>query len=308
MKLIKYLLFIFLFIPFCVHASGYEIVSGDLDTIGSIIKIADEEFYVIRKEDDTHIRLLSKLNLGVGEGVTNQVNRQSTESGIVEFSSTKYWWDEENKDFKSPYLERKIILNQDNMDDKSYVYNENSTVYSYVEDYEEYLNTQDVCVSAELIRREDLFALGCNDACVRCHGFTYFCYPDPIEWLYGDYWIGDAPMYQLSETTDPFESDPAYFSVGSHFFFSRAPVARVSKYEMDKRHSIRPVITLDLENTCKIEETVEEPQEEKEEIEEEKYENPPTGAFISITLLILLIIISLTTFIIILRKNKFKRI
>lgn len=298
---------LFLFIPLYVQAKGYEIISGDLDTVGSEVKIADEEFYVIRKEDETHVRLLAKLSLGIGEGVTNQINKQSTESGLFEFSSTKYWWDEENKDFKSPYLENKIVLNRENMDDKTYIYDENSTLYPYINEYSNYLNSEGVCTTAELMRREDVFALGCNDACVRCHGFTYFCYPDPIEWLYGDYWIGDAPIYQFHETTDPWETAPAYFSTGTHYFFSRAPVARVALDDYLPKHTIRPVVILDINNTC-IEEEEEEEEDIVEEVEEQNYENPPTGAFLPIILFILLIIISIFTIIYFKKKELFKKL
>ena len=307
MKLLKYFFLIFLFIPICVHASNYEIISGDLDTMGSEVKIADEEFYVIRKEDETHVRLLPKLSLGVGEGVTNQVNKQSQESGVVLFSTTKYWWDENTRDFKSPYLENKEVLGRDNMDDKTYIYDENSLLYPYINNYAEYLKSQGACVTAELIRKDDLFTVGCNHACIRCHGFTYFCYPTYPDWINGNYWIGDAPLYQWHETTDPFESDAAYFSIGGSFFFSQAPVVRVTREDEPTKHTIRPVVILDLNDTCKTEEP-EEPEEVIPEENEEKYENPPTGAFISISLLLILIISSTLLFIYYKKKEKFKRI
>ena len=46
-------------------AQHYTVLSGDLDTVGSEVKIADEEFYVIGQEDENHVKLLSKWNLNV---------------------------------------------------------------------------------------------------------------------------------------------------------------------------------------------------------------------------------------------------
>ena len=298
----KYLLLLLLLLPFTVFAQGYEIVSGDLNTVGSVVKIADEEFYVLRKEDDTHVRLLAKYSLGVGEGVTEQVNKQSENAGVVPFYTTKYWWDETLREFKSPYYERKVVLGQDNMDDKSYVYDENSTVYPYVNNYVKYLNEQGVCVTGELLRGEDLKSIGCNDACIECHGFTYYCYPNYPEWIGMGYWIGDAPMYQPFEKTDPFESDPSYMSYGSHYFFAQAPVARVTRNGYGDKQTIRPVITLDLEDTCKVEEPVVE--EVKPEVKPEVKgveENPKTGInymFTSITIILAIgfIVVYIKTF------------
>ena len=163
--------------------------------------------------------------------------------------------------------------------------------YLFESSDEDYLNSLGVCVSAELIRREDIKGLGCGDACIRCHGFTYYCITDYNDWLYGEstWWVGDAPIYQDSETTDPFQTGPGYFSTGSHYFFNQAPVVRVTRYDYGTKNSIRPVITLDLGNTC-----IKEEKEEVKGVVEEVKENPKTGSMFIATALLLLVLLTIT--------------
>ena len=119
-----------------------DIVSGDLQTVGSEVAIGDEHFYIISNTDG-EIAMLSKYNLYVGNECTSAssssctpygedatgiqdstmrgwVSGQSVRNGTTKFSNTNYWLST-----VSTY--------------PAYVYDSNSTLYNYVESYRTYL-------------------------------------------------------------------------------------------------------------------------------------------------------------------------
>ena len=118
--------------------------------------------------DDTTVTMLAKYNLYVGgesnsswtaygEEATGKQDSnmlgyapgQSVRKGTMAFSSTYYW-----SSTVSSY--------------PAYVYDSNSTLYSYVENYKTYLSTLGVTPSeARLITYEELTALGCSDSSCR---------------------------------------------------------------------------------------------------------------------------------------------
>ena len=178
----------------------YEIISGDLATVGSIIKIANEEFYVIGQEDSTHVKLLSKWNLNVGSNAkpTSALNLQDSDVrgfvdsgtpgyvegmqkyGNVAFSSTYYWYDSTNRVLKSQY----------GSSYPAYVYDSNSNLKQYVDTYVTYLTNQGVNVSGRLIKQEELVSLGCNASTRYCDSSNGGTAP---EWVYQtSYWPGLA--------------------------------------------------------------------------------------------------------------------
>ena len=145
-----------------VKYKPYKTVSGDIATVGSIIKIANEEFYVIGQEDSTHVKLLSKWNLNVGShakgtatglqdsDVRGKRYDGETKYGNIVFSSTNYW---HNGSLKSEY----------GSSYPAYVYTnakENGTyiasIAEYVDNYVTYLTNQGVNVSGRLISKEEL--------------------------------------------------------------------------------------------------------------------------------------------------------
>ena len=181
---------------------AYTIVSGDLDTVGSVVKIADEEFYVIGQEDSTHVKLFAKYNLGVGNGFETPTNKQdvnaigygsvgsSPYTGTVDFSSSNYWFDGSGLDesYGSSY--------------PAYVYGSNSNIKTYVDNYVTYLNNQGVSVTGRLISYEELVALGCDDSlgyCDSSHGAT------APNWVSStSYWVGSAASYDYVRTVHSF--------------------------------------------------------------------------------------------------------
>ena len=139
-----------------------KVVSGDYDTIGSEICIKEECFYVISSTEET-VTMLSKMNITL-DG--NPI--QSTSAGTIEFSDTNYWGDT-----ASGY---------------SSFYNENSLLYSYVENYKTYISTLGVTPSeARLITYDELI----NSDTLVCVSGKRGCKDSPYSWIYStSYWTG----------------------------------------------------------------------------------------------------------------------
>ena len=178
----------------------YTVVSGDLDTVGSVVKIADEEFYVIGQEDSKHVKLLSKWNLNVGSNPkgtatglqdsevvghpTNIYDFNSSWYGAVSFSSRDYWTDDEQPGMLISFP-RYVYTNR--KENGEYV----ASIAEYVENYVNYLNKQGVVVTGRLINREELVELQCtplnegNIVCDQSHG------GNAPEWVsQTSYWTG----------------------------------------------------------------------------------------------------------------------
>ena len=155
----------------------FKIVSGDYDTPGSEICIGEECFYVLYSDDDT-VTMLAKYNLHVGNVVVD-LNEETEEYilqplenptgiqdssaigvnqdldgninfpivGVVSFSESGYW--EENGVLKPEYGET-----YDNY--SANVYDSNSILYPYVENYRRYLISQGVTpIEARILYYED---------------------------------------------------------------------------------------------------------------------------------------------------------
>ena len=144
-----------------VTSSVYTVVSGDLDTVGSVVKIANEEFYVIGQEDSTHVRLLAKYGLNVGdepykenntivnEGLQNENVRgryyygDGIFYGHVSFAQTNYW------------AEDALVIGSTIYDSR------NDGIKSYIDNYANYL-TSYANVSARVLLWSDLTDMGCE--------------------------------------------------------------------------------------------------------------------------------------------------
>ena len=211
------------------EASLVRVVSGDGTQVGNEICIKEECFYVI-SSDDTSVTMLSKYNLHVGnkfdwDGVNQPVvtslssstgkqdktvigNKFGTDGswsdfpwiGVTTFSNGCYW-----SYTISSYPE--------------YVYNSDSNLYNYVENYKTYLRTLDVTpAEVRLISYEELKGLGCSDG-GSCSGAP--------SWVYTtSYWSGSA------------YDDTFMYVVYSNAYFG-------SSYDgFDNYAGVRPVITI----------------------------------------------------------------
>ena len=160
--------------------------------VGAEKCFGDECFYVISSTDDT-VTMLAKYNLHVGNSVDENRNVTPLVSptgiqdktaagsildgysgpkypviGTVAFSNEYYWEDIDIYSYVPPV----------------YVYNANSSVYTYVNNYKLYLETFGLVVDeARLIKYNELLGLGCSD---------WNCKNAP-NWLYStSYWTGEA--------------------------------------------------------------------------------------------------------------------
>ena len=162
-----------------------KVVSGDYDTAGSEVCISEECFFVMYSDND-NVTMLSKYNLYVGGVAQSEWTAYGDEAtgkqdstmigmdsghakkyGVTVFSSSNYWLST-----VSSY--------------PSYVYDSNSTIYTYVEDYSTYLGTLGVIPSeARLITYEELVSLGCSAENNSCSSAP--------SWIYKtSYWSGSA--------------------------------------------------------------------------------------------------------------------
>ena len=173
-----------------VKNNGAKLVfsNGDINEIGTIVTIGSEQFYTIGTEGD-NVKLLSMYNLYVG-GVFNggwtaygaeaTGKQDSNMLGLVDsgqpykgttmFSKTDYW--------------RSTVTAGSY---PAYVYDSNSLLYSYVENYKTYLSTLGATPSeARLITYEELTALGCSSSSST----------SAPSWVYAtSYWSGSAGSY-----------------------------------------------------------------------------------------------------------------
>ena len=196
-----------------------NVISGDGTQKSDEVCIGEECFYVMYS-DETTVTMLAKYNLYVGgeynsswtaygdeatgkqdSTMLGHISEQSIKKGITRFSNTNYWSSTVNS-----Y--------------PSYVYDSNSTLYSYVENYKTYLSTLGVTSSeARLITYEELEGLGCS-------GDELSCSEAP-SWVYAtSYWSGSANS-----------SDYVWYIV-SDGYFSRSEYSNIIPY------GCRPVITI----------------------------------------------------------------
>ena len=160
-----------------------NVISGDGTQKSDEVCIGEECFYVMYS-DETTVTMLAKYNLYVGGEYNNNswtaygdeatgkqdstmlgyVSGQSIRKGTTKFSNTNYW-----SSTVSSY--------------PAYVYDSNSLLYSYVENYKTYLSTLGVTPSeARLITKDELTALGCIRNCTSAPSWVYAT----------SYWSGSA--------------------------------------------------------------------------------------------------------------------
>ena len=214
------------------------IVSGDGTTIGDEIACGDEHFYVM-SNDGNNITMLAKYNLKVGRIYTSSseyteiptteegyglqdsemIGIKANESnepvfpwkGTVVFSESRYWTD-------TPDTNGGNLLEKYGTEYPVYVYDENSSLYQYVENYETYLKGSGVSsAAAQLMSYEQATALGCTNG---------NCLSGP-SWVYStSYWLGSANNFRMVRIVRSYGG-----------FLS-------SDFSLDNGGGVRPVITI----------------------------------------------------------------
>ena len=125
---------------------GCRLVNGSINQAGSEVVCGTEHFYVIRVVNN-NVRLLAAKNITLS--TTNPV--QTDTYTPTYFSSSPYWYDSANDDFKSAYGPTGDPNNI------HYVYDSNSNLYKYVQKYADVIAGFGVNnISAELIRKADI--------------------------------------------------------------------------------------------------------------------------------------------------------
>ena len=164
---------------------SYEGKTASTVTVGDLVTIGNEEFYVI-KNDNNRLTLLAKYNLNVGNnskgpatgiqdseviGYANYYDAnidQFVESnfGIVPFYSDLpgYWTDHIGEDYSGEYCEYSDPYECDFENTEfPYVYDSNSELYEYIEYYGSYIESLGVTVyESRLLKLEEAINLGCS--------------------------------------------------------------------------------------------------------------------------------------------------
>lgn len=183
--------------------SKLTIISGDYDTIGSEVCIDSECFYVISSTDDS-VTMFAKYNLNIGNIVTyidtntweSIVHRIEKPTGIQDANAVgekfNYFQDDYGNEYWEPILPFVGTIDFSETaywvypgDYPPYVYNQNSNLYTYVENYKLYLESLYVKIEeARLISGDEQVLLGCD------YGV---CTEDAPDWLFStSYWTGTA--------------------------------------------------------------------------------------------------------------------
>ena len=302
-----------------IYSPAFEIVSGDFDTKGSVIRIGTEEFYVLGRIDDNHVKLFAKYNLAVGKGYDSPTYKQDSEAtgqqvtngrygdnkGGVKFADSYYWWNDSTSRAIGDY---EVLSPAGPTDYRVNIYDDNSLIKQHVDKYVEYLNDQCVSVEGRLLTGEELMENNCPFICSDCTQGMYVlaCYDGSPEWLSDrSYWISDATVYYRHSS---------YY--GNSYVTS--PIVMMNQFGggasgvvsgLSNNGGVRPVIILDLSkgNTCKKElEPEEEIKEEVKGVEEIK-ENPKTGVFKNTLSIMVLLVLSLIAYNIVRHIQVFKR-
>ena len=163
-----------------VKDNGVQVVSanGDINAIGTVVTIGDQQFYTIGTEGD-NVKLLSMYNLYVGNSVDSNWNVTPLASPTGKQSELARGWINGAEEWYGTTAFSNT--------DSTYA---GSIVEGYVNNYKTILEEDygvDV-VEARLITKDELTSdeIGCSDTDYTCTGSTY-------PWIYStSYWPGSA--------------------------------------------------------------------------------------------------------------------
>lgn len=187
-----------------------RVVSGDINTPGSVVAIGNEQFYVFDKENG-NVKLLSMYNLRVGNSVDEEWN-------VTPLTNTTGIQDSEARGYvegEIPFIGTTAFSNTNS------TYS-GSIVEGYVNNYKTYLTNMGADISsARLITKAELEKLGCNEDDYSCS--------DAPSWVYStSYWSGSARDTDFVWIVNSFATfDGDYYSD-------------------DIPHGVRPVIEISL--------------------------------------------------------------
>ena len=168
-----------------------KLVNGSINKIGSQVCIEDECFYIM-KNDGSTVTMLSKYNLHVGSKWTGKaVIALENPTGIQDKTAIGWF---NGRSESNPvigtvavYAGTESYWKSTTSSYPAYIYNSNSIMYNYLENYKIVLTNKGASISnIRLIDINELNALGCNTSTNLCTNSSY-------SWLYStSYWTGNA--------------------------------------------------------------------------------------------------------------------
>ena len=167
-----------------------KLVSGSINKVGSEVCIKNECFHIIDNDGET-VTMLAKYNLHIGNYYDGTVNPLTNPTG-VQNSKAIGWFAGRSK--TNPIIGSIAFTEYENNYWSSttssypkYVYDNNSIIYNYLENYKTTLTNYNVEISnIRLIDVNELVNLGCSTTSKTCTSSNY-------SWLYStSYWTGSA--------------------------------------------------------------------------------------------------------------------
>ena len=193
-----------------------RVVSGDINTIGSVVAIGNEQFYVFGKENG-NIKLLSMYNLRVGNKVTwDSLDFDDSDYEIETLTNATGIQD---SDAKGGLIDSTTWIGTTAFSSTNSTYS-GSIVEGYVNNYKTYLTNMGADISsARLITKAELEKLGCSSDDYSCS--------DAPSWVYStSYWSGSA-----------FDTDYVWYVTSNADFGN-------NRYNFDCGIGVRPVIEI----------------------------------------------------------------
>ena len=192
--------------------------NGDINEIGTIVTIGDQQFYTIGTEGD-NVKLLSMYNLYVGNKVDKNWNVTALENPTGKQSELARGWIDGLTELYGITIFSSVEQSGTNYSD--YV---GSIVEGYVNAYKEILEGEEYgvpVVEARLITKDELESedIGCDSSNHTCN--------DAPSWIYSTtYWTGSA-----------YGADNVWY-VDSFGYFN------ISRYDYGYGYGVRPVIII----------------------------------------------------------------
>ena len=155
--------------------------------IGDLVKVNNEDFYVIKELTDDKLTLISRYNLNVGnDTIDNNIGKQNSNVigwnsnsdfyyGTGEFAYSNYW---DNNGTIKPYYSGSY----DNPN-YPYVYNNESCLYSFLINYASVLKIP--IKEIRLLKYSEAINLGCSQSNNSCSSAPSFLYNT-------SFWLGNA--------------------------------------------------------------------------------------------------------------------
>ena len=192
--------------------------NGDINEIGTIVTIGDQQFYTIGTEGE-NVKLLSMYNLYVGGEYNSSWTAYGSEATGKQDSTMLGYVDGQS------VRKGTTVFSSDTQKGINYSDYNGSIVEGYVNAYKDFLEGEEYgidVVEARLITNEELEGLGCSSS-------SYSCSSAP-SWVYAtSYWSGSASSSDIvwNIYSNGYFNDN--YSYDFHYNYGCRPVIIISK-------------------------------------------------------------------------------